>query len=933
MVLSGEYKVESLGAASGDKAISLRGGKTEGKGQARFTFNGPAGDYNVKIAYFDENDGVGTIQLKQGSQTIANFALDQQLGSTSANTQTLTSREIQGVSVQAGDTFTFEGIEDGSRSDAEHVRIDYVQFIPVDNSIPTPTPNPKPQPSPTPQPKPNPTPTPNPTLRVEAEEMNLAGEYRVESNRDASSRKVISLRGGKTEGEGRAAFKFDGPSGNYDVKVAYFDENDGVGQLKLHHGTQELKTITLNQQLGSTSANAQTLTSTEIQDVSIKAGDTFTLTGLESGNNRTAEHARVDYIEFIPATNSSTPTSGSNIIPKPISRPKPITDPNPVNQPKTDGNSQSDAPAVLSGDAGAYDYIVFHFDGNNNDRDDIASLPMAALYAKAAGIEDKTFFFYNNNLGEPNNSFQVKAMRESAAFAEKLGIKTYDYQANINGTTNELAKILNSGKKVLALQGGPMEAIYRGLEKTNPENRNNITLLSHGQNTFNQTRKVATRPGVSNLRVWKDIKNDFPEVNLKQIQNQNGSGNKGFRSNNWKWLDNSKNPLIQEARQLMRNAKGQANDTSDAGMLYYAITGAEDGDPLDAKAFFEKNPPSLGGGSEIPGSPRPKPIPAPDGSGSQDKAIAHIEAEDMVLSGEYRVESINAASGDQAISLRGGKAEGQGEASFTFDGPSGEYDIKITYFDENDGVGTIKLSQDGQSIANFQLDQQLGSTSPIAQTLTSREIQGISVQAGDTFTLQGIEDGSQKTAEHTRIDHVEFISRGNSKNIPFEPNTGSNIKVGAKRGEGLQATYFSDRNLTNPVLERTDAQVNFFWGQDSPAPNVEADTFSTRWSGYVVPEHSETYEFQTFADDGVRLKINDQLLIDDWNQHAPKTQTGSIDLEAGKAYPITLEYFENQGSAVSQLSWSSPSQQLEVIPQSQLFTPSQVDVNSATNTQ
>ncbi|MEM1278400.1 MAG: hypothetical protein AAGH74_17905, partial [Pseudomonadota bacterium] len=75
----------------------------------------------------------------------------------------------------------------------------------------------------------------------------------------------------------------------------------------------------------------------------------------------------------------------------------------------------------------AFDKIVFHFDGNNNDPDDIAAMPIAAMLAKAAGIEDKIVFYYNNNIGEPSVDWQVAAMNQSAAFAESLGIETQSY--------------------------------------------------------------------------------------------------------------------------------------------------------------------------------------------------------------------------------------------------------------------------------------------------------------------------------------------------------------------------------------------------------------------------------------------------------------------------------------------------------------------------
>src|SRR5215204_6086408 len=61
-------------------------------------------------------------------------------------------------------------------------------------------------------------------------------------------------------------------------------------------------------------------------------------------------------------------------------------------------------------------------------------------------------------------------------------------------------------------------------------------------------------------------------------------------------------------------------------------------------------------------------------------------------------------------------------------------------------------------------------------------------------------------------------------------------------GTGLLATYFDNKDFTNPKLTRTDAQVNFAWSTGSPAPTagIAADTFSVRWTGQLVPHTTES---------------------------------------------------------------------------------------------
>ena len=166
-------------------------------------------------------------------------------------------------------------------------------------------PNPTPAPTPNPNPNPNPNPIPNDLIMIEAESMQLGGEYIVETIGVASGNQVISLIGGATEGTGTAKFKFNGPSGKYDIKVTYFDENDGVGQFTLNQGAQRIASVNLNQQLGSPLADNTTLTSTKINGISITTGEYFTLTGFEDGTATTAEHLRIDKVELMPVASET----------------------------------------------------------------------------------------------------------------------------------------------------------------------------------------------------------------------------------------------------------------------------------------------------------------------------------------------------------------------------------------------------------------------------------------------------------------------------------------------------------------------------------------------------------------------------------------------------------------------------------------------------
>jgi hypothetical protein len=122
------------------------------------------------------------------------------------------------------------------------------------------------------------------------------------------------------------------------------------------------------------------------------------------------------------------------------------------------------------------------------------------------------------------------------------------------------------------------------------------------------------------------------------------------------------------------------------------------------------------------------------------------------------------------------------------------------------------------------------------------------------------------------------------------------------------AAYFDDRNLSQPVLTRIDPNVDFQWGQGSPAPGIGKDTFSVRWTGQVEARMTGPHTFLVRADNGARLWIDGKLL----------QNRGTIQLEAGKRYDLRLEYFENRGAAMVQLLWSAPGLRRQVIPESSL---------------
>lgn len=115
-----------------------------------------------------------------------------------------------------------------------------------------------------------------------------------------------------------------------------------------------------------------------------------------------------------------------------------------------------------------------------------------------------------------------------------------------------------------------------------------------------------------------------------------------------------------------------------------------------------------------------------------------------------------------------------------------------------------------------------------------------------------------------------------------------------------QATYWNNRDMIGiPVLERQEAELNHNWGTGSPHPLVNADEFSVQWlRNMQMP--TGTYRFTADADDGMRVWIDDVLIIDTWYNGQVHFISADIFLLDG-AHQIRVEYYEAGGQAIAQL--------------------------------
>jgi beta-glucosidase len=226
-------------------------------------------------------------------------------------------------------------------------------------------------------------------------------------------------------------------------------------------------------------------------------------------------------------------------------------------------------------------------------------------------------------------------------------------------------------------------------------------------------------------------------------------------------------------------------------------------------------------------------------------------------------------------------------------------------------TGIPTYSQEGRQVAlevargSMVLLKNSGNLLP----LDENKLKTIAVIGPDAYPAVVSGGGSAETKPFNAVSYLEGISnRLGTKvkvlyavDVPVLDEVFENSEfVTAPGGEsGLKGEYFSNQELKGaPALVRTDKHVHFDWGEGSFASGEPVDHFSIRWTGYFVPKESGDYKFFTSADDGVRLYVGDQIAIDDWQSHSQTLDTAARHLEAGQAYKIRLEYFEDVGSAI-----------------------------------
>jgi beta-glucosidase len=228
---------------------------------------------------------------------------------------------------------------------------------------------------------------------------------------------------------------------------------------------------------------------------------------------------------------------------------------------------------------------------------------------------------------------------------------------------------------------------------------------------------------------------------------------------------------------------------------------------------------------------------------------------------------------------------------------------------KNDGV--LPLSRSLNTIAV------IGPTADEVMTLLGNYY---GTPANPTTTLAGIREAAGPGTKVIYARGADLIE-GRQDPRAAAAIDAAYLRPGANSPErGLKGEYFRGRDFAgSPVLTRIDSKVDFRWdrgaatddmvarGEMPPDAALDDDDYSIRWTGQLVPPASGRYELTVTGDDGFRLVLDGRTVIDEWTATSrARARSAAVDLQAGKAYDLKLEYFESVRDAEVRLAWTLP---------------------------
>ncbi len=176
-------------------------------------------------------------------------------------------------------------------------------------------------------------------------------------------------------------------------------------------------------------------------------------------------------------------------------------------------------------------------------------------------------------------------------------------------------------------------------------------------------------------------------------------------------------------------------------------------------------------------------------------------------------------------------------------------------------------------------------------------------------------------------------------NLPYFESVPSTALFVEEGGEnGLKGEYFASCNFNGelhrprelgypttgemvgeapenpqPVMTRVDSQIEFDWRDGSPGEGLPDDDFGVRWTGYIEPPVTGTYKIGGYGFNAYDLYLDGERIVRFHNVHHPSYQYAEVDLEAGRLYPVKIEFFEFINDASMRFVWSVPGQNTDYV--------------------
>lgn len=168
--------------------------------------------------------------------------------------------------------------------------------------------------------------------------------------------------------------------------------------------------------------------------------------------------------------------------------------------------------------------------------------------------------------------------------------------------------------------------------------------------------------------------------------------------------------------------------------------------------------------------------------------------------------------------------------------------------------------------------------------------------------LEGIR---RRAGADATVTYAPGVGRDSARRTVVPATAFSHDSAGQRRA-GLRTELWDNNALQGaPRVQRSDAQVNFGWTLNSPAPGIPYDWYSGRWTGRITVPTGEPLTLGVEGNDGYRLWVDGALVVDRWFKRSFSNTMSPRPIPPGE-HEIRLEYFESSGNARLKLVWETP---------------------------